>query len=164
MKVLVFTEGTIFTHEDWIGLAREKIVERVRAGQVPAYAGTTPIGGAVEKIRAWQRQGANIVYMTSRRADAVAEVRNVLERYDFPKGQLFFRREDEEYADVAERIMPDVLIEDDCESIGGEIQMTYPHIKPGLKERIKSIVVKEFGGIDYLPNDLLELANWCGAL
>jgi hypothetical protein len=42
--------------------------------------------------------------------------------------------------------------------------MTYPQIRPGLKGKIKSVVVKEFGGIDHLPNDLLELANWCGAL
>ena len=159
MKILVFTEGTIFTHEDWIGLAREKIVERVRAGQVPAYAGTTPIGGAVEKIRAWQRQGANIVYMTSRRADAVAEVRNVLERYDFPKGQLFFRREDEEYADVAERIMPDILIEDDCESFGGVPRMVFPALRPDLQAHIKSIVVREFGGLIDLPDNLVDLLS-----
>ena len=50
----------------------------------------------------------------------------------------------EEYKDVAERVMPDVLIEDDCESIGGEIEMSYPHIKDELRARIRSVVVKEF--------------------
>ena len=51
------------------------------------------------------------------------------------------------------------LIEDDCESIGGEIEMTYPYIKPELKNKIKSVVIKEFSGIDNLPNNIQELAN-----
>jgi hypothetical protein len=32
--------------------------------------------------------------------------------------------------------------------------MTYPHLKPELKAKIKSIVVKEFGGIDHPPDDI----------
>jgi len=58
---------------------------------------------------------------------------------------------------VAERVMPDILIEDDCESIGGESEMTYPHIREDLKQKIKSIVVKEFQGIDHLPDSLTAL-------
>jgi len=50
--------------------------------------------------------------------------------------------------------MPDIIIEDDCESIGGKYEMTYTHIKPELKKRIKSIVVEEFGGIDHLPDNI----------
>lgn len=56
--------------------------------------------------------------------------------------------------------MPDVLIEDDCESIGGEPQMTYPHVKKNKKKLIKSIVVKEFSGIDNLPDSLEALKNY----
>lgn len=59
--------------------------------------------------------------------------------------------------DVAERVLPDILIEDDCESIGGEKEMTYPHIKPELKTRIKSIVIKEFCGLDHLPDEVSAL-------
>ncbi len=51
------------------------------------------------------------------------------------------------------------IIEDDCESIGGEKEMTYPGIKSELKTRIKSIVVKEFGGIDHLPGDVSALVS-----
>jgi len=58
---------------------------------------------------------------------------------------------------VAERVMPDILIEDDCESIGGESEMIYPHIREDLKQKIKSIVVKEFQGIDHLPDSLTAL-------
>ena len=37
-----------------------------------------------------------------------------------------------------------MLIEDDCESIGGKLQMTYPHIKRGIKEKIRSVVIRNF--------------------
>ena len=84
----------------------------------------------------------------------------VLRNHDFPEGQVFFRHSGESYSDVAESVLPDILIEDDCESIGGQEEMTYPHIKPELKARIKSIVVREFGGIDHLPDDIFALVNY----
>lgn len=161
MKIMVFTEGTIFTHSDWLGLPREEIVQRIRDGERPDYAGTLPMGEAAKKIRIWSDAGAEILYLTSRRApDDIEEAREVLQRYDFPPGQLFFRLEGEEYKDAAERAMPDILIEDDCESIGGEVEMTYPHIRPEIKTRIISIVVREFGGIDHLPEALSELTSY----
>ena len=51
------------------------------------------------------------------------------------------------------RVMPDILIEDDCESIGGTFEMIYPNIRSELRFKIKSIVVKEFEGIDRLSDD-----------
>ncbi len=50
--------------------------------------------------------------------------------------------------------MPDILIEDNCESIGGVKEMVYTNIKNKLKDKIKHIVVKEFEGIDHLPDKL----------
>jgi hypothetical protein len=161
MKIMVFTEGTIFGHSNWVGLAREEIVQRVKGGERPDYAGTIPIGNAAKKIQAWSDAGAEILYFTSRRSlEEVEQVRRMLQRYDFPAGQLFFRLEGEEYKDAAERAMPDLLIEDDCESIGGEVEMTYPHMRPEIKAKIVSIVVKEFGGIDHLPETLPELMSY----
>jgi len=160
MKIMVFTEGTIFSHSDWTGLAREEIVRRVREGERPDYAGTIPIGDAAGKMQAWSQAGADIQYLTSRREPhEVEQIRDALHRFGFPTGQLLFRSEGEEYKDVAERAMPDIIIEDDCESIGGEIEMTYPHIKPEIKAGIISIIVKEFGGIDHLPDDPSELLD-----
>ena len=52
--------------------------------------------------------------------------------------------------------MPDVLVEDDCASIGGAEQMTITNIDTTIKKRMKSIVVREFSGIDWLP-DKIEL-------
>jgi hypothetical protein len=87
----------------------------------------------------------------------VAEDAAVLERHGFPPGRVLARQPGESYGDVAARALPDVLIEDDCESIGGPAEMTYPRIRPELSARIKSVVVPEFGGIDHLPDSLEEL-------
>jgi hypothetical protein len=51
-------------------------------------------------------------------------------------------------------VLPDVFVEDDCESIGGDVQMTYPHIRPEVKAKIKAVVVPEAAGIDHLPDDI----------
>jgi len=116
------------------------------------------VGNGAKKLHLWKSQGAKIVYLTSRTKPAeIGRIRSVLKKHNFPKGQLLFRVEGEEYKDVAERAMPDIIVEDNCESIGGESEMTYTHIKPELKKRIKSIAVKEFGGIDNLPDDILAL-------
>jgi len=53
--------------------------------------------------------------------------------------------------------MPDILIENDCESIGGQKEMTITFVKPRVKQKIKSIVVKEFQGIDHLPDSINSL-------
>lgn len=56
--------------------------------------------------------------------------------------------------------LPDILIEDDCESIGGEKEMICPHLKPEIRKKIKCITVKEFGGINHLPDKIEELKNY----
>lgn len=117
-----------------------------------------PTGNAVAKIQAWVDQGAQICYLTSHQNSKMIPVdQAVLDKFGFPKGEIYWRQNGEAYKDVAERMTPDILIEDDCESIGGEAEMTYPHIREDLKPKIKSIVVKEFQGIDHLPDSLEEL-------
>lgn len=165
MKILIFTEGTILTHRSHIGLPRDKVVELVRNHRTPLspnyFANSAPLGNCITKIAEWKRQGATILYLTSRRTPEEVEIiRKTLSDYHFPEGELLFRRAGEEYKDVAERALPDIIIEDNCESIGGEKEMTYPHITKGLKARIKSIVVMEFGGIDHLPDNITDLLNY----
>lgn len=117
-----------------------------------------PIGNAVKKLQSWKNGGAEILYLTSRRtSEEIENIKKVLEKYNFPDGQLLFRRKDEEYKDVAERIIPDVLIEDDCESIGGVDEMVITHVKPEIKKKITSIIVEEFQGIDHLPDKMSTL-------
>jgi len=176
MKILIFTEGTILTNKRWIGLPREEIVKQVKrwsslskeelkklqkSGAAPSpeyFAGSVPIGNCASKIKTWKIQGATIIYLTSRRkSEEVEIIKDVLRRYNFSTGELFFRQKGEEYKDVAERVLPNIIVEDDCASIGGEEEMTHPHIRPALRSKIKSVVVKEFGGIDHLPDNIEEL-------
>lgn len=119
-----------------------------------------PTGNSVAKLTAWENQGAQICYLTSHEKAAGVEVdKKVLAKYGFPQGEIFYRQNGEQYKDVAEMVMPEILIEDDCESIGGEAEMTYSHIREDLKPKIKSIVVKEFQGIDHLPDSLADLTT-----
>jgi hypothetical protein len=120
-----------------------------------------PVRKAVEKLTKWQEQGAEICYLSSRRIKSEIEtIRRILHKFHFPNADnLYFRQPGGDYKDVAERLMPDVLIEDDCESIGGANEMTYTFIKPELKTRIKSIPVPEFGGVDHLPDQLSQLLS-----
>ena len=157
MKILVFTEGTILMHKNAAGHSREEIINQVRDKEpsVEEYTTYIPIGNAVEKLKSWKSQGARIGYLTSRKDEReINDIREALNRLGFPEGELFSRQGEETYKDVTERILPDVLIEDDCESIGGTEEMTTTHVAQDIREKIKSLVVKEFGGIDYLPESI----------
>jgi hypothetical protein len=160
MRLLVFLHGTTLMHRAAIGRSREERVRQVREREasVRDYAAYVPVGNAVDKLRAWSRQGAEISYLSPhQKSEDVAKDQAVLNASGFPSGQVVFRQPGESYAAVAERVLPDVLIEDDCESIGGEKEMVAPHLKPELKAKITSVVVREFEGIDHLPDDLAAL-------
>lgn len=148
-------------HRNGRGHTREEVVKQVREGKDPSlceWKTYVPIGNAAEKLRTWRNQGLGVFYLTSRREPTeVEDIKDVLKKHNFPEGQLLFRQEGEEYKDIAEKVMPDIIVEDDCESIGGKDEMTYTHIKPELKRRIKSIAVREFSGIDHLPDDISQL-------
>ncbi len=157
---MVFTEGTIIMHASGQNRPRYERVAQVeqKDAAVKNYTTYIPVGNAVQKISKWHSEGAKIVYLTSRKdRDEVDVIEGVMKKYNFPKGHLEFRRNDEEYKDVAERILPDILIEDDCESIGGEKEMTYTFVQDDAKKQIKSIPIPEFGGIDHLPDSLENL-------
>lgn len=180
MKILVFTEGTVIMPESFKNLSREERVkqsqeagiqreesnllynseiEKPVSGSVYDFSTYAPAGNAVKKLNNWKQQGADILYLTSRRIKSeIDDTKHILQKYGFPDYQnVYHRNQGEEYKDVAERLIPDVLIEDDCESIGGEKEMTYPHIREDIKQKIKLVVVKEFAGIDDLPENIQKL-------
>ncbi len=147
-------------HKNAVGHTRDEIVQQVenKEKSVHDYKTYVPVNNAVKKLRNWKNDGAEILYLTSRRKpEEIKQIQNVLTKFRFPDGQLLFRQKDEEYKDVAERIIPDILIEDDCESIGGIDEMTITHVKHDIKKKIKSIPIKEFGGIDHLPDKISAL-------
>jgi hypothetical protein len=162
MRILVFLHGTTIMHRAALGHMREERVEQVkqRDPSVGDYATYVPVGEAVAKLARWQQQGAQIRYLSShRKPEHVAMDTAVLERFGFPGGEVLFRHPGESYGDVARRAMPDVLIEDDCASIGGEVEMTYLQLRPDEQARITGIVVREFEGIDHLPDTPVELGS-----
>jgi hypothetical protein len=164
MKILVFLHGTTIMHKDARGLARERIVKQVMEGDtsIHDYASYIPVGDAAKKLQEWKGQGAIICYLSSHKSAKDVETdKSVLKKYGFPDGQIYFRRNREEYKDVIERIrpLPNLIVEDDCESIGGEVEMVYPNLKPELRNKIRSIVVKEFEGIGHIPDRISELVK-----
>ena len=81
----------------------------------------------------------------------------ILEKYGFPEGRIYYRKGNESYGDIVGQIMPNILIEDDCESMGGNKGISLTLVQAGKSKYIKSIVVKEFEGLDSLPSDLSDL-------
>jgi hypothetical protein len=163
MKILVFLHGTTIMHENAVGRTREEIIKQVKDKEksVHDYKSYVPVGNAVKKLHNWKKDGAEILYLSSHEAvKDVGKDKFVLKKYGFPDGQVLFRQGGKHYKDIAEKIMPDVLIEDDCESIGGKDEMTITHVRPELKKKIKSIAVKEFSGLDHLPDKILALLKY----
>ncbi len=159
MRILVFLAGTPLMHANAAGRSREERVQQVKLGQnLRGITSYVPIGSAVRELQTSQQRGAEIVYLSPARR--IEQTPAVLASHGFPEGPAAFRSPDETWQDVVARIQPDILIEDDCESIGGEPEMTFPQLQPELPASITSIVVKEFGGIDHLPDDLAALKAW----
>lgn len=156
VRLLVFLHGTVLMHPGGVGRTREERVAQARDGTDPGlhdFAAYVPVDGAVAKLRRWADEGAEIAYLSSHRSPyQVAEDASVLRRWGFPPGRILARRRGESYGDVVERELPDVLVEDDCESLDGAAEIAYGQIRSSLRPRITSILVPEFGGIDQLPD------------
>mgnify|MGYP001016921761 CR=1 FL=1 len=147
ISIMIFTEGTI--------LGPDSLINHF------SHASYVPINNSVNKIKSWEEQGAEIMYFTSRkRSRDVENIREILLKYNFPKGQLYYRQIGVKYSYIIEMVKPDILIEDDCRSIGGKWQMCITYVKPEVKAKIKSIVVKEFKGIDHLPRLISDLTAY----
>lgn len=162
-------------HKNAQGRTREEIVKQVlnKDPSIYDYISHIPIGKASLKIKTWEKGGAEICYLSAlteskrARGDEIIgkeglKIDNfLLKKYNFPVGKIYHREPGEQYSDVVKKIrpLPDILIEDDCESIGkGEI--TYFSLPQDVKSKIKSIIVKEFGGIDHLPDKISDLKNY----
>jgi len=150
MKILIFLHGTLIMHSGGIGKTREECVEQVKNNEpsVHDYISYVPVGNAVEKLKIWQRQEFEIIYLSSHKnVIDVEKDKRVLERFGFPLGEILYRQNGESYKDIVERIIPDVLIEDDCESIGGEKEMSITFVEPEIKQKIKvDPIVKTVSG------------------
>lgn len=169
MKIMVFLQGTIIQHKNAACHSREDIIRQVieQEESVRDFVNYIPIGYAAKKLQKWASRGAEICYLSALTMDKKARRDEflgkdglkadqiVLDRCGFPKGTIYHRDPGENYKDVVERAAPhpDVLIEDDCQSIGGESEMTFPSLGFEFKQKIKSVIVKEFEGIDHLSDN-----------
>lgn len=143
-KIMIFVEGTI--------LKPKSILLQY------SHRSYVPIGKAVSLINRWHAQGAEIVYCTyHKEVNKVNETADMLKDFGFLGSKIYYRAQNQSYKDVVDIIHPDILIEDDCYSIGGAKEMCITFVPTHMKERIKSIVVKEFKGIDSLSPNYLEL-------
>jgi len=157
---MVFLHGTSIMHASAIGRQRTARVEQVVAKDpaVLDYASYVPTEGAVAKVMAWQQRGAEICYLSSHRSAASAAIdKSVLAAHGFPAGDLYYRAHGEGYADVVRRWSADVLVEDDCESIGGRARTAGSEIARFAGQAVACVVVPEFGGLMHLPDDPAEL-------
>ena len=165
MNILIFLQGTVLMHKGEEDLPRQKVVEQARAGKAKDYKNYIPIGNAAQKLQTWVKQGATISYLSSLTESKLARLdervsspleldKEVLQKYNFPDGQIYHRNKNETYQQVIARMnpLPEIFIEDDCESIG-QNEISWPKLSNELKEKIKSLVVLEFSGIDYLPDE-----------
>lgn len=146
IKIMIFTEGTILG-------PKNKLLFYFCSTYVP-------IGACANKIQLWENQGAEIIYLTSRKKlKKVKGIAALLGKYHFCGTRLYYREGKQSYKDIVEEVTPDILIEDDCSSIGGTDQMCITHVKPEIKCRIQSVVTKEFMGIDHVPDKLENLSG-----
>ena len=162
MKIMVFLQGTTIMNEKLVLRSREERVKlsRERDPEILDSSRQVPIGDAVSKLQRWKDEGVELAYLSAhRKPENTAKISSILDKHGFSKGLFVFRQGTEQYENVAERIMPDVIVEDDCESIGGEKEMVYPRVKLPLKSRIRSVVVREFEGIDHLPESVEKLGK-----
>jgi hypothetical protein len=142
IKLMIFLEGTIFYTKPILHLFSRK--------------GYISIGRSVQKLQLWHNQGAEIICCTYVRRWRINFILDVLKENHVPADILCYREKGQSYADVTEEICPDILIEDDCKSIGGVKQMCITYCSEKLKKNICSVVVKEFMGIDNLPDVLAD--------
>ncbi len=143
ISIMIFVEGTIFKPKAKLYLF--------------SFQNYVPVGNCVTIISRWHELGARICYCTSRKGRHVGVIAKLLERYGLPGEKLYYRDRGQTYKDIVEAVKPDVLIEDDCKSIGGVRQMCITHVSPEVKKNINSVVVNEFEGIDHLEDQSLRI-------
>lgn len=136
-KIMIFAEGTILKprHEN-------NIFSRINV------LGYVPIKNSIEKLKKWQEEGYEIIYITSLKGRKAMKMAQRLDELGFIGSMVAYRQKNQDYATLIKEELPDILIEDNCKSIGGEKNMCYSILNKDIKNSINHIVVEEFEGID----------------
>ena len=136
-KIMIFVEGTILKPR-----FENNILSRI---SVTNYV---PIGDAINTLKKWQEEGYEVIYLTSLKGRGAMKMAQHLDELGFTGSMVGYRQKNQDYATLIKEELPDILIEDNCSSIGGEENMCYNLLSEKLKKEIKHIVVEEFKGID----------------
>ena len=139
MKIMIFIEGTTFYTKPILFLFTKY--------------GYKPISDSVKKVNTWYNRGYEIYlcsYVRKRRYDFI---KSVIDFYGMKYTEILCRKKGEIYSEIVEAIKPDVLIEDDCRSIGGQEQWCITNVNEDVKSHIQSIIVPEYMGIDSIRID-----------
>lgn len=134
MKIMIFIEGTTFYTKPALFLFTKY--------------GYKPIGNAVEIVNAWHDNGHDIYLCSYVRRARYNFIKSIIDFYGMKYTEILCRSNGEQYSQIVERVRPDILIEDDCRSIGGQREWCITNVKEEFKSNIQSIIVPEFGGID----------------
>lgn len=156
LKIVVFLQGTTLIESALLGKTREESVKKSRdlAARGGWLGELVPIGESPKKVRTWSSHGTEVYYLTaSRKQENVGKCETALKKWSFPSSVLLHRNMNENYGDIIPQIRPDLIVEDDCESLGGMKEMVYPNLPESVRRSIASVVVREFEGIDHLPDD-----------
>ena len=133
-KIMIFIEGTTFYTKPFLFLFSKR--------------GYIPIGNSIKIINDLYNKGNEIYLCSYVRKNRYNFIKSIVDYYKINYTEILCRDKKEQYSDLVERIIPDILIEDDCKSIGGEKQWCITNVKEDVKRNIKSIIVEEFNGID----------------
>ena len=134
MRIMIFIEGTTFYKKPLLFLFSKY--------------GYAPIGNAVEIVNTLYKKGYEIYLCSYVRKTRYSFIKSIIDFYGMKYTEILCRDKGEQYSEIVERMKPDILIEDDCKSIGGLKECCITNVKEEIKNNIRSIIVPEFAGID----------------
>lgn len=139
MKIMIFIEGTTFYTRPLLYLFTK--------------FGYKPIGNAVKTVNALYDKGYEIYLCSYVRQARYSFIKEIIDFYGIKYTEIVCRAKGQQYSEIVEQLKPNVLIEDDCKSIGGLKKCCITNVKEEIRVNIQSIVVPEFTGIDGITTD-----------
>lgn len=140
-KIMIFIEGTTFFTKPFLFLFSKK--------------GYRPLGNSIKIVNDLFDVGNEIYLCSYVRKNRYRFIKSIMDYYKVKYTQILCRDKGEQYCDLVERVRPDILIEDDCASIGGEKEWCITNVREDIRKNIKSIIVEEFRGIDHIDNEFI---------
>ena len=115
--------------------------------------GYKPIGNAVKIVNTLYEKGYEIYLCSYVRRARYDFIKSIVDFYGMKYTEILCRNKGETYSEIVEQLKPNILIEDDCKSIGGLKECCITDVKDEIKKDIQSIIVPEFAGIDNIIID-----------